>query len=151
MANNSIILINDYIFNLLSDSYLITISKEYQNLNFIINITNYDNLKFIKNKLEYLISKDCEFGLKINNLNIEEIMMITKEINIKYILINELICKNLNNLKNYLYISTFLEKIKDKNINIIFESLDVENYKKLINNKIDRIYYTITNINTKQI
>ena len=145
------ILINDYIFNLLSDSYLITISKEYQNLNFIINITNYDNLKFIKNKLEYLISKDCEFGLKINNLNIEEIMMITKEINIKYILINELICKNLNNLKNYLYISTFLEKIKDKNINIIFESLDVENYKKLINNKIDRIYYTITNINTKQI
>jgi hypothetical protein len=136
---------------LLSDSYLITISKEYQNLNFIINITNYDNLKFIKNKLEYLISKDCEFGLKINNLNIEEIMMITKEINIKYILINELICKNLNNLKNYLYISTFLEKIKDKNINIIFESLDVENYKKLINNKIDRIYYTITNINTKQI
>ena len=136
---------------MLSDSYLITISKEYQNLNFIINITNYDNLKFIKNKLEYLISKDCEFGLKINNLNIEEIMMITKEINIKYILINELICKNLNNLKNYLYISTFLEKIKDKNINIIFESLDVENYKKLINNKIDRIYYTITNINTKQI
>jgi len=136
---------------LLSDSYLITISKEYQNLNFIINVTNYDNLKFIKNKLEYLISKDCEFGLKINNLNIEEIMMITKEINIKYILINELICKNLNNLKNYLYISTFLEKIKDKNINIIFESLDVENYKKLINNKIDRIYYTITNINTKQI
>lgn len=151
LANNSIILINDYIFNLLSDSYLITISKEYQNLNFIINITNYDNLKFIKNKLEYLISKDCEFGLKINNLNIEEIMMITKEINIKYILINELICKNLNNLKNYLYISTFLEKIKDKNINIIFESLDVENYKKLINNKIDRIYYTITNTNTKQI
>jgi len=136
---------------LLSDSYLITISKEYQNLNFIINITNYDNLKFIKNKLEYLISKDCEFGLKINNLNIEEIMMITKEIKIKYILINELICKNLDNLKNYLYISTFLEKIKDKNINIIFESLDVENYKKLINNKIDRIYYTITNINTKQI
>jgi len=136
---------------LLSDSYLITISKEYQNLNFIINITNYDNLKFIKNKLEYLISKNCEFGLKINNLNIEEIMMITREINIKYILINELICKNLNNLKNYLYISTFLEKIKDKNINIIFESLDVENYKKLINNKIDRIYYTITNTNTKQI
>ena len=89
--------------------------------------------------------------MKINNLNIEEIMMITKEIKIKYILINELICKNLNNLKNYLYISTFLEKIKDKNINIIFESLDVENYKKLINNKIDRIYYTITNINTKQI
>ena len=136
---------------MLSDSYLITISKEYQNLNFIINITNYDNLKFIKNKLEYLISKDCEFGLKINNLNIEEIIMITKELKIKYILINELICKNLNNLKNYLYISTFLEKIKDKNINIIFESLDVENYKKLINNKIDRIYYTITNINTKQI
>lgn len=144
-VNNSIIYINDYLLNFLNINYLSVLNKEFQNLTFVININNFDNLNYIKEKMIELSNVKCNLGIKINSIEIEKVMDFNKEINLQYIIINKLICMNLSNLKNYLFISTFLDKIKTENMHIIFEYLDVENYKKLINNKIDKIYYTSNN------
>lgn len=62
-------------------------------------------------------------------------MFFLSKTNIQFIIINKEISKNLNVAKNIVSINMLMSYANDKGIILIFEELNIENYKKLITTK----------------
>ena len=131
---NSILMIEDFIFPSLNAKYLYHVFKKNKHLQICIKINNSENYEHLISKLNALNEASYSAGIRINEIE-ENLLFFLSKTNIQFIIINKEISKNLNVAKNIVSINMLMSYANDKGIILIFEELNIENYKKLITTK----------------
>lgn len=131
---NSILMIEDFIFPSLNAKYLYHVFKKNKHLQICIKINNSENYEHLISKLNALNEASYSTGIRINEIE-ENLLFFLSKTNIQFIIINKEISKNLNVAKNIVSINMLMSYANDKGIILIFEELNIENYKKLITTK----------------
>ena len=131
---NSILMIEDFIFPSLNAKYLYHVFKKNKHLQICIKINNSENYEHLISKLNVLNEASYPAGIRINEIE-ENLLFFLSKTNIQFIIINKEISKNLNVAKNIVSINMLMSYANDKGIILIFEELNIENYKKLITTK----------------
>ena len=131
---NSILMIEDFICPSLNAKYLYHVFKKNKHLQICIKINNSENYEHLISKLNALNEASYSAGIRINEIE-ENLLFFLSKTNIQFIIINKEISKNLNVAKNIVSINMLMSYTNDKGIILIFEELNIENYKKLITTK----------------
>ena len=105
-----------------------------KHLQICIKINNSENYEHLISKLNALNEASYSAGIRINEIE-ENLLFFLSKTNIQFIIINKEISKNLNVAKNIVSINMLMSYANDKGIILIFEELNIENYKKLITTK----------------
>ena len=108
--------------------------KKNKHLQICIKINNSENYEHLISKLNALNEASYSAGIRINEIE-ENLLFFLSKTNIQFIIINKEISKNLNVAKNIVSINMLMSYANDKGIILIFEELNIENYKKLITTK----------------
>jgi hypothetical protein len=124
--NNSILIIDDYVMNLLNINYLKKIHNQFKNISFLIKINNDTNFKYLENTINVLINSNIKIGFQINKISSYLIDFINRiKINFLYIQ-NDTASTFTNNIKTTLNASLISGYDFTAPLKIIFENIDLE-------------------------
>ncbi|RMA78527.1 hypothetical protein JN00_0357 [Metamycoplasma subdolum] len=141
-TSNSILIIPDYIFSWISNDLIFKSTQISPTLTPGIEITNSRNLEYIRHKISHLNSLNIDVTIKINYIDSSIIKYLT-ELKINYLIIDEKFAENLNNSHNIIFLNLLIGALKNTNITLIFEKLDLKRFKPILTSKYDKILYTI--------
>ena len=124
--NNSILIIDDYVMNLLNINYLKKIHNQFKNISFLMKINNDTNFKYLENTINVLINSNIKIGFQINKISSYLIDFINRiKINFLYIQ-NDTASTFTNNIKTTLNASLISGYDFTAPLKIIFENIDLE-------------------------
>ncbi|WP_148310074.1 MHO_4530 family protein [Metamycoplasma canadense] len=140
--HGKILVINDFIFDLMDNKKIENLMSINNSLLQLVVLNTKKSLKKVKKKIEIIQENKIKgtIGIKISEINDDIISTIDKWV--KIIWISKSITNNLNNPQTMFYVRLLLERAEQFKILIIFENLDYKNYKKVLYNNNNNLFYT---------